>query len=90
MLRFRDVCGRISPTLFACAVLLYAAVVVRGSESPAQTFWLFFGIVMVFGVCAIIAVIGRRIVLAIVSGVFAILGFPVMFWVAYLWEALTH
>ena len=90
MLRFRDVSGRISPTLFGCAVLLYAAVVVRGSESPAQTFWLFCGIVVVFGVCAVIAVIGRRMALAVVSGVCAILGFPVMFWVAYIWEALTH
>ena len=90
MLRFRDVCGRIVPALFACAVVLYMFVVVRGSESPAQTFWLFCGIVVVFGSCTAIAVIGRRIVLAILSGVFAALGFPVMFWVAYIWEALTH
>jgi|GEM_PF-5356781 len=90
MHRFRNVCERIAPALFACAVFLYVVTVVRGSDSPAQTLWLFCGIVVTFGVCAVIAGIGRRMTLAIVSGAFALLGFPVMFWVAYIWEALTH
>ena len=51
MLRFRDVCERISPTLFACAVLLYAAVVVRGSESPAQTFSVLWHCDGLWGLC---------------------------------------
>lgn len=90
MLQLRNVCERIAPALFGCAVFLYVVIVVRGSDSPTQTFWLFCGIVVIFGACAIIAVIGRRITLAIVSGAFAILGFPVMIWVAYIWEAFTH
>lgn len=89
MPRVREICERVAPVVFYCSGVLWVVILVIGTDTPQHTWVFFLGIVIAFGLCAIVAALGRRFILAMLSGIIAVMGVPMTIWIGYLFEMFT-